>query len=288
MSAELANFLRRIPRSNQAPESLEQLASGLDPSTLQGYVEVLQTIGVVRTDEQNRLQASSQTAKYMLESLAEFVEAGLPLVADWQTRGVNRDDGNPLQNAATLLHILEERRITAQDNPRPSRQEEVAQVLIKRTHPDTNTAELLFQYDSNAGQYQLIGGRRKDHETIFETITREIEEELADSLVHKTDYQLNLIAERIQPPPVLSPTFGALTEYSFWVYHMTDIQPPLTLDENDLWVPVEHIRAGYVMNPLGEKIAFNVTDIYEAIDKSVDGGLENLPDSFRTQGAIKI
>lgn len=281
MSADLANFLRRIPRSNDAAQPLDALSNGINPAMLRGYVEMLCTIGIVQTDDDDNLQASSQTAKYMLDSLAEYVEAGLPLVDDWHTRGVNRDEGNPLQNAATLLHVLEERRVAAQQNPRPSRQEDVAQVLIKRTNPQTATPELLFQYDSNATQYQLIGGRRKDHETIFETLVREIEEELLDSPRHKTDYQLQLIAERIQPPSVLSPTFGALTEYSFWIYHMTDIQRPLTLDADDIWVPVASIRAGYVMNPLGEKVPFNVTDIYEAIDRAIDGGLTNLPDSFR-------
>jgi 8-oxo-dGTP pyrophosphatase MutT (NUDIX family) len=281
MSAELANFLRRIPRSNEAAQPLTALSNGMSSDMLRGYVAMLCTIGIVQTDDDNNLRASSQTAKYMLESLAEYVEAGLPLVDDWHTRGVNRDEGNPLQNAATLLHILDERRIAAQQDPRPSRQEEVAQVLIKRTNPETGLPELLFQYDNNAGQYQLIGGRRKDHESIFETLVREINEELADSPQHKTDYQLRLIAEQIKPPAVLSPTFGALTEYSFWIYHMTDIQAPLTLDDDDIWVPIAHIRAGYVLNPLGEKVLFNVTDIYEAIDRAIDGGLTELPDSFR-------
>lgn len=282
MSVNLAAFLRRIPQSNQTALSIEQLADNEDTNLLHGYVLMLQTIGVVKLNENNCVQASSQTAKYMLESLASFVESGKTLVDDWQTRGVYRDNtSGSLQNAATFLHEMEKRRVEALDSPLPVRNEQVAQVLIKRTNPTTRQSEFLFQYDANADQYQLIGGRRKiTDETLEAAIIREIEEELVDNLQFQQDYELTLVSEDLTPIPTLSPTFGALSEYHFWIFHMRDLNQTLNLHENDQWVPIDDVIRGRVINTNGETIVATDNAIYTLINDSIEGGLASLEDSF--------
>lgn len=260
MSANLAAFLRRIPQSNQTALPIEQLANNEDINLLRGYALMLQTIGVVKLNENNLVQASSQTAKYMLESLASFVESGQTLIDDWETRGIYRDNtSGSLQNAATFLHEMEKRRVSILVSPPPVRNEQVAQVLIKRTNPMTGQSEFLFQYDANADQYQLIGGRRKiTDETLEVAIIREIEEELVDNLQFPQDYKLSLVAEDLTPKPTLSPTFGALSEYHFWIFHMYDLNQTLNLHENDIWVPIDDIIRGRVINPNGETVGKSV------------------------------
>jgi 8-oxo-dGTP pyrophosphatase MutT (NUDIX family) len=279
MSANLAAFLRRIPQSNQDAQKLENLAPDLDSQVLQGYLLLLQTLGAVQL-HQDSVKASSQTAKYLLESLATYVENGQKLVDDWHTRGVYREENGVFQNAATLLFEMEKRRIALQEAPRPSRREEVAQVLIKRTNPVSKQAEFLLQYDKNAHQFQLIGGRRKHlEEDLHTTMIREIEEELADELKIAQDYQLVPIILDLSPTPILSPTFGALTEYHFWIFHMRDLSRELSLQANDAWVSVDEVLAGKV-HWQGQIVESN-PEIYQLINQHIEGGLTALADSFR-------
>jgi hypothetical protein len=279
MSKSLAAFLQRIPQSNQDTQTIESLAEGLDPKMLEGYLLMLQTLGIIQLHN-GSLKASSQTAKYMLESLATYVENGQRLVDDWHTRGVYREKDGVFQNAATLLFEMEKRRLLLQDNPPPSRREEVAQVLIKRTNPETGRAEFLLQYDKNANQFQLIGGRRKEVDgDLHVTMVREIEEELADDLKLVDDYELVMVIDDLSPSPTLSPTFGALTEYHFWVYHMRDLKQELSLQEHDAWVSLDEVLSGQV-HWQGEIREAN-PEIYQLMNETIKGGLAGLEDSFR-------
>jgi hypothetical protein len=278
MSKSLAAFLRRIPQSNQDTQTIESLADGLEPKLLEGYLLMLQTLGVVQFHN-GSVKASSQTAKYMLESLANTVENGQRLIDDWHTRGVYREKEGVFQNAATLLFEMEKRRIALQENPPPSRREEVAQVLIKRMNPETGKAEFLLQYDKNANQFQLIGGRRKNvDDDLNVTMVREIEEELADDLKLTDDYQLVLVIDDLSPSPTLSPTFGALTEYHFWIFHMRGLKQNLSLQEHDAWVSLEEVLSGQV-HWQGEIVEAN-PEIYQLMNQAIEGGLAGLEDSF--------
>jgi 8-oxo-dGTP pyrophosphatase MutT (NUDIX family) len=282
MQANIASFLRSIPQSNQDAQSIQSIAHNVEPAILYGFALMLQTIGVVQLDEQQNIRATSQTAKYMLHSIASYVEADVHWIDDWHTRGIYRNGENPLQNAATLLHTLEQRRMMLVENPLPSRSEEVAQVLIKRTNPETAKPELLFQFDANANQFQLIGGRRSEKDdSLLATMIREIEEELANTIVYGKDYNLNCIIPDLRPPTMLSHTFGALTAYHFGVFHMVDMTEDVKLQPDDEWVPVEDMLAGYVVNAADVMIPFNTTEIYHLINRTIPGGLAALPDSFR-------
>lgn len=289
----IPGYLRAIPQSNQPAQTIPQIIDDeLDAATLgmlAGYTLLLQTLGIVQITAGDSpmamtIQATSQTAKYALISLASYVESGERIVDDWRTRGVqNLPDSEMLARGAKLLYAMESRRIDLIPDAPPSRLVKVAQVLIKRTNPQTRQPELLFQYDANAGHYQLIGGRwsERDGADMLKTIVREIDEELeASNIQHQRDYQLRLIAGDVSPQPTLSPTFGALSQYHFWFYHMTDLKKDLTLQEDDQWVPVQQVLNGYVINDDDEKIPFSFTDIYEAMDAATPGGLLQLSDSF--------
>ncbi len=277
----LCQFLLNIPRSDSDSVPLSQLAPQDAVAALEGCAWMLRLWGMVEFDpEQKLIRARSQTAKYALNSLAASLDADISLIENWKTRGV---EAHPFRNGASFLYAIEQRRLMAAIPATPSRREKVAQVLICRRRPHQEQ-ELLFQYDPKARQYQLIGGRwsPKDGDDIQRTIVREIEEELpSDILVYGQDYQLDLIAANLTPPPSLSPTFGALTEYHFHIYYLHGLVHPLTLGSEDCWVPVSQIRAGGVLNERGEHIAFARVDLYEAIEAVIPGGFEALADSVR-------
>lgn len=284
---QLARFLQGIPQSNQDARTIAELAGANSSAeiiaALQGCAYLLHTLGVVDFNPATGyIRARSQTAKYALNSIAAYVEADIRIVEDWKTRGA--DDTEFLRNGASFLRALETRRLLIQPQPEPSRRERVAQVLIKRNHPVTQEPELFFQYDQNAGQYQLVGGRwtPNDGDDMLTTMVREIEEEIpANQLVHTQDYQLHLLIEDLTPPITISPTFGALTEYHFYIYHLAELEQDLVLQAGDRWVAVQQVKNGAVIHEDGHTVPFNSLDIYTAIDAHLDGGLVNLPSSFR-------
>lgn len=279
----IAKFLRAIPQSNQDAIALDKLATEASIGQLHGYALLLETLGAVTIDDNLNIKAASQTAKYMLHSLASYVENNQQLIDDWKTRGVYRRDAGTLQSGATLLYEMEKRRLSLFDNPTPSRIEEVAQVLIKRKNPETGQAEFLMQYDNNADQFQFIGGRRSPNDaTLLDTVIREIDEEVVDSLVYQEDYQLELVVDDLTIEATLSPTFGALTEYHFYVYHLTGLHKPLTLQDNDKWVHVSEVISGEV-NHNGKTVTSNNNAMYQQIDHTLNGGLEAITDSFASQ-----
>jgi hypothetical protein len=281
MRTALAHFLRHIPQSNQPPAALASLLPpDADPAlvcALEGFVVALQWLGAVERTESG-VRASSQTAKYTLNSLAAFVEAQAPLIADWHTRGLQP---HPLANGATFLRLMEERRLQLNAEAEPSRVERVAQVLIKRTESATGRPQLLFQYDGNASQFQLIGGRYSPRDASEDsTITREIMEELPlNTLHHGVDYTLVTLLSQAELPLVVSPTFGALTRYVFTVYLMQGLRGELRLGPHDRWLYVDDVLANRITTESGEASPFLDLALYHTLDER-SGGLHNLPDSF--------
>jgi hypothetical protein len=188
----IVSFLLHIPRSDNDPLPLSRLAPSDRPDVvdaLSGCAWMLRLWGMVDYDaEAQTIRARSQTAKYALNSLAASLQADLPLIENWKTRGV---EPHPFHNGASFLHALEQRRMAAQNPATPSRRERVAQVLICR-HMPGQEHEFLFQYDARARQFQLIGGRwsPRDGEShdLQRTMTREIEEELLPAQPAKIDH----------------------------------------------------------------------------------------------------
>jgi hypothetical protein len=283
-NAVIADCLRHIPQSNHAPKALCDIHPACQSDdacqVLFGVVWMLSVWGIVKlsvhTDVgQTLIQASSQTAKYTLMSIADYVERDAQIVTDWQTRGMQ---DNVLGNGATFLHALEQERLRRFDHCTPSRHVKVAQVLIKRMNPETGDHELLFQFDHNANQYQLIGGRwsEKDGDDLTVTIVREIEEELPlNTLAYPQSYNLTLLLESFDIGHIMSPTFGALSHYAFWFYHMTDLTTDLKLQADDKWVPLQMILEGVVSHE-GRMYPFANPDIFQRIDAALPDGLHGL------------
>jgi 8-oxo-dGTP pyrophosphatase MutT (NUDIX family) len=283
-SHKLIDFLRRIPQSNEDAVILNTLVTEDDLAYFMGIATMLNLLGCISYDPaQMTIRASSQTAKYALNSLAYYVETDQRIISDWHTRGLQQSPNDMLTNGATFLHALETQRLQHQTDAPPTRYERVAQILITRHH--AGKLEYLMQYDRNAGQYQFIGGRAKDSDTgILHTAIREIEEEVQPHLTYEQDYQLRVISESLQVPTTLSPTFGALTSYTFTVYHMTDLRQNIDLSDADLWVPVEDILDGAIKNQ-AQVYTFTNNDLYTSLSKQIEGGLANLTSSFTNADA---
>jgi len=280
----LQQLLLEIPQSNQEAQSIDDIAHriGITADEVRGAVMMLQLLGVVIFDDDiETVQATSQTGKYMLNSLANFTTLGMPIVTDWKTRGVIADQ--PLHNGASLLWHLENARLSHRDEVQASRFERVGQVIITRQLEGTDEPEYLFQFDKNAQQYQLIGGRwrESDGEDLLYTIVREIEEEIPNSdMRYEVTYQLDCVIEKLIPPLTLSPTFGALTHYEFAIYHMHTLSTELNLSDDDLWIPLSQVLSGDVIGKDGKVYPFQSTTIYDLINEQLPQGWAGLQSSF--------
>jgi len=281
----LAEFLRQIPQSNQPKLKLCKLypttASNTDLEILYGVARMLAILGVVHLESaesarESLIQASSQTAKYALMSIADYVERDATIIMDWKTRGIQ---SNILGNGATFLQALEQERLQRFDDIPPSRYVKVAQVFIKRINPTTGNHELLFQFDENANHYQLIGGRwsEKDGDDLLITMIREIEEELPlNHLPYPDTYNLDLLLENFAVDGAISSTFGALTHYTFWFYHMTNLSVDLKIQPEDTWVPIDMVLNGTVIVD-DREFPFANPEIFTRIDQTLPDGLQGLP-----------
>ena len=281
----IAEFLARIPQSNHKPEPLQTLFNVNNDhdeiAVLYGISRMLEMFGMIHLDHKDPLgesliRASSQTAKYTLMSFADYFERDTAIIGNWEIRGLQ---DRIFANGATFLHTLEHERLQRFENPAPSRYVKVAQVLIKRINPETGDHELLFQFDANANQYQLIGGRwsEKDGDDLEATIIREIEEELPlNSIPYPETYDLRCLIDNLIIDGEVSNTFGALTHYTFWVYHMVGLTLQLELQPEDLWVPISMVLEG-VVRVDDVDYPFTSPEIYQRIDQSLEHGLMGLP-----------
>lgn len=268
----LAAWLRAIPQSRHAPRPLHELSGG--DVMGRGLVALLETWGAVTVSDAG-IRAASQPAYYFLHSLAAWAESGGPVIEDWsETHGVRPGAG--LQHGSSLVFLLEQERLRRQPDAPAIRRTDVAEALVVRPG---QPPQFLVQWDARAGQYQVLGGRRKDdhdwQEPIEQTAIRELEEELHEQVSYAAgDFTLSFLAS-FEGNKRVSPSFGALTAYHFTFYQALNL-PPIELGADDRWVTREEMLAGRTAD--GRPLRANhIRPLETAMGKRID----QLPSSFQ-------
>jgi hypothetical protein len=151
---------------------------------------------------------------------------------------------NPrFSHGAAFLAALDQRRLTSNPSAPPSRIEQVAQAIIKRHNPIIGQPEILLQYDAIARRYQLIGGRHNPARdaSLIDTLVRELAEELPQNswLLNHT-YHIRPLIDKLSIAPTISPTFGALTQYQFAIFHIQGLTD-LTIGTDDAWISINNL-----------------------------------------------
>ena len=238
---------------------------------------LLDAFGALTTGDEG-YRTAGQVSTYFLRSLAWYLERGVPLVSGWHARGVQGDDAeSPFDRAPKFLEGMECRRlrIAAQmglDAP-SSRHQEVALILIKGVHGED--VSYLHRFDADAGRYQLIGGRVEPGETPLAAALREAGEELGLAIDAGARFHLWPLLgphERICLTAI-SPTYGALTDYTFNVFGASVDSAALALSEADRWVSVDEMLAGRTDagEPTGDP------QLMRELDHRLPGGLRGAP-----------
>lgn len=173
---------------------------------------------------------TSVQAGYLLRLLADLLDSDTPLVADWSREGLTApaDAQQPFDRAVDLLAALEQRRLALLPAAVPLREVRAAVGLIMR-HDENGTPSYLLAYDTDAGMWQLLGGRFELRDaSLRDTLLRELAEELGCAFLAAADVSLTergplFAIER------LSSTYGLLTRTIFQVYtvHFTHGLPKL-------------------------------------------------------------
>src|SRR5574341_483777 len=224
------------PDSNQHP--LLSILRDLKETTpyAHGALDVLRLLGLVAVEEGNAAPTGA-IAELRLASLAAHAADQVTVRFDW-----NRLAGDGLRGV-DIIRAMEEARAARVSNPTPGRTVRVAQAVIKARRAGGDV--YLMQYDTEARQYQPIGGKWSAEDASIEAaLRREIAEELGLKSPPGQDALALSLLEADWGKTSISPTYGILTRYSFDFFHVTRMSFPITDDADTRWLSRGEIAAG--------------------------------------------
>ena len=280
----LARALAIVPTHRQVHQTTQMLSErlartthDLGPSEAHAVVRVmLDMLGAfdALNWQDDAVRANDQVSAYLIRSLTWYTQH--------RVKFVDEVAGECTLPKLDLLRRMELRRVhmshTLGIPAEPTREQDAALVLFARVV--RGKLYLLFQWDTRAQQYQLIGGRIEPGETPHTAAVRECGEELGDYQLVPWRYGQDFTLSPILPRDVaiestsLSPTYGALTRYRFFIFHASVVAKHMTLGHGDRWIPVERIQTK------SDRLQLGHGRVYAALDASLSGGLAGVTSSF--------
>jgi len=284
-SGVIATILERIPRLDEDAIVLRELCPlAKDQPSCVGctgtLLTLLQMFDAVTTISDNggkevRVKARSEAGTYFFRSLAAYVRKHMILVSNWERQRVGEDlpATQTLVSGTQFVYLMEHKRAVEYKDLSPIREEFVSHVVIKARIRGKREPVYLVQYDEQARQFQLIGGKKRSEDTnALNVMIREIDEELPlNHLQFDRDYKLQKLVSNLQHIQ-LSPTYGAYTKYHFNVYQATVKRRQLLLRPIDRWVTLKEL-----LHSENNGRARRPSEYLSKLDRQLAGGLESLP-----------
>jgi 8-oxo-dGTP pyrophosphatase MutT (NUDIX family) len=247
--ATLLACLAALPRPTDAEEWVAD--APLDASTpvptayRQGVQDLLTALGVLSTDgdAEGRPRFTSPMSYYLVRSLIALLQdaaqAQHPLSYAWQGRASQPCEGL----GARFVNLIESYRADCLPSPTPLREIRAVAAVIKARHDGQDA--FLMQYDPQAEQFQLIGGKREVYDADDEAaLVRELCEELnLASVTPGSDVRLHLLLEQRGEQKV-SATTQLMTRYSHSFFHLMEVRFPLLTDQHTRWLTLPELDAG--------------------------------------------
>lgn len=261
----VARILEAVPPSIEGARDSAQLteSAGLGPEGAARVDAVLTLLGAfgvltVQTDRGGRrFRAASPLAYSFIRSLAQYLSSESSVLHNWGRTGIS-DPPYPeslVLSGPQFLFTMEKHRLAKEGaSAVPLDRVEIAQAIIKAASGPGSDARYLVQYDTRAGQYQMIGGhRRHDDPTIEHTVIRELEEELTGFTFERGADSLTEL-QRHKDTRV-SRTYAVLTHYDITVYLLRTRRKGLALAPSDRWVTERELLNGQTTD--GKRIIFS-------------------------------
>lgn len=242
-------------------------------------IALLRALGVLDESSEG-IRAGGQMPAYFLRSLEWYVRHHAAVLDGW------REPIAPAEatNGPRLLKGIEQRRLQLAQPlgiaATPSREQAAVLVLVKAMHH--RKPHFLFQWDARAGQMQLIGGRIEPGETPAQAAQREFQEEVGDrqspGWQAERDYAIAPLPLKHEPLTLtqLSPSYGALTAYTFHVFAARIHATQFTLNAGDCWLSREDMLRGKTR----EGLSLGDTELYRLLLTNLAGGIKRVPASF--------
>jgi len=252
-----SELLENIPPSDKTAISLTNLCEKGDAEnsscerclqTIFRMLNLFDALEIENIDGDVRIKARSEIASYLFKSLSRYFMKNLSVVSNWEREGAGDElpPSETFDKGAQFVYWMERYR-TRSGDLHPIRNLDVSVVLIKVNVKGFDEPLYLNVWDDKARQYQLLGGkRRSDDGDAFETIKREIKEELEpNNLIYENgDYNIvELVPSLIKYD--LSRTYGAYTKYNMTIYHAVINRDTLILtDRIHRWLTWEEVVEG--------------------------------------------
>ncbi len=250
--------LRHLSSSDRAPSIpsriISEVAKRLNcevnqvKSSVESVLSLLTMLGVVHFEDE-QFSIIDQTPQYAIRSLSWYLENQFTILSNWERLGVGSevDSDDVLDKGPYFLSLLERRRLALSSEngvqANPARTQHVAAAIIKGG--EGSDARYLHQWDTDAEQFQLIGGKIRKRETPYIAACREVNEELRKmSLVSGKDYNLHILNESPVAFTDISRTYGALTEYYCYFFEAKFSRKKMVISDADRWLTLAEMRKG--------------------------------------------
>ena len=266
----IARALHLIPTHREPAKTAAALAQALGEdeaaSAIEATLTLLHAFGALQ-QQGEFVRAKDQRASYFIQSLRLWLEQA---------------DESETLITPELIRAMEARRVqqaeVAGRMAQPARVQAAALILIGRVIE--GELHLLFQFDRRAGQYQLIGGRLEPDETAAQAATREFLEEVGAAQIPPmqagVDFELRTLLDEPIVVDAISPTYGALTRYAFYVFHAQIARVNLSLGPDDAWIAVSDVLRGRTAD--GKQMGNQ--QMRDEMNRRIAGGLAGLAPSF--------
>ena len=275
----IALALKLIPTHRQNAKTVaalvDELALDGAASVIEATLMLLTTFGALQQHEIS-VRSKDQRTTYFIESLRLWLEQAN------QASEANEADESQTLITPELVRAMESQRMKQAEatgsSAQPTRIQAAAFVLIGRVM--NGEICLLCQWDRQARQYQLIGGRLEPGETATQAAHREFLEEVGAAqippLQADVDFELRALLDEPITLNTLSPTYGALTSYAFHLFQARMTNRQLVLGPEDVWIAVRDLLRGRTVD--GKQIGD--PRVYHEIDRRLVSGLAGLATSF--------
>lgn len=288
----ILEIISLIPKCSESPQSVHDIAAlaaqktGMSTDTslcsANSTMVFLELFGVL-DEYDSAYKIKSQIPEYFIKSICWFMAENQHIFSNWDRAGVAREvSASDLSDKAPyFLKSLEISRLRLAElhniDAGHSRHQAASVMLIKAVR--AGKMYFLHQWDEKAQHFQLIGGKVRLNELHSEAARRELQEEISQhNLIEQRDYEMSPLGNPQVPVKCLevSRTYGALTEYEFWLYAVRFKLKKLKLSHYDRWISIDEMRKGVTKDSKG---IFN-SDLYRVFEVAIPGGFEGIPISI--------
>jgi hypothetical protein len=219
------------------------------------------------------VRADTEAAALFLLSLAEYLDAGLPLLHDWEGGRVVEapyTDGQ-VMSGPDFLYIMEKRRNALTDDPPALRQVDVALVLIK-ARIRRGVIRYLVQFDPEERRYRPPGGPAVESDAnIKATAIRHLEGDLPNFRFDWDRDELIKLRPTISVP-VLAPRHGVVTTYRYTFLRFDSRRSRLSAEPFARWAR----RGALLPRAGGQGMQSPTVEALHRLVNQLPGGLGNL------------